>query len=206
MFVVNFNALAQASDFRIERRQAVFLCWMQDGWIAYSCHWMNCFSTFFSCCLQFSFPDGTLTSLLDLRSRCCPGATSLNVLPSSMWICALRSPELMVRGVETESLSCCLGCFIDLWFWVRLQLIRKDVRRPCSAIDRKLVMYFPKHCAGLWLYINHHSSGVISLIPLAWWLWTITWANVDLSSLGFCGTCLRTISQEVLKIITLIGV
>ena len=26
--VVNFDALAQASDFRIERRQAVFLCWM----------------------------------------------------------------------------------------------------------------------------------------------------------------------------------
>ena len=28
--VVNFDALAQASDFRIERRQVVFLCWMQD--------------------------------------------------------------------------------------------------------------------------------------------------------------------------------
>ena len=28
--VVNFDALAQASDFRIERRQLVFLCWMQD--------------------------------------------------------------------------------------------------------------------------------------------------------------------------------
>ena len=30
MFVVNFDALAQASDFRIVRRQVVFLCWMQD--------------------------------------------------------------------------------------------------------------------------------------------------------------------------------
>ena len=30
-FVVNFDALAQASDFRIERRQVVFLCWMQDS-------------------------------------------------------------------------------------------------------------------------------------------------------------------------------
>ena len=29
--VVNFEALAQASDFRIERRQVVFLCWMQDS-------------------------------------------------------------------------------------------------------------------------------------------------------------------------------
>ena len=29
--VVNFNALAQASDFLIERRQVVFLCWMQDS-------------------------------------------------------------------------------------------------------------------------------------------------------------------------------
>ena len=28
--VVNLDALAQASDFRIERRQVVFLCWMQD--------------------------------------------------------------------------------------------------------------------------------------------------------------------------------
>ena len=28
--VVNFNTLAQASDFRIERRQIVFICWMQD--------------------------------------------------------------------------------------------------------------------------------------------------------------------------------
>ena len=28
--VVNFDALAQASDIRIERRQVVFLCWMQD--------------------------------------------------------------------------------------------------------------------------------------------------------------------------------
>ena len=29
--VVNFDALAQASDFRIERRQVVFLCGMQDS-------------------------------------------------------------------------------------------------------------------------------------------------------------------------------
>ena len=28
--VVNFDSLAQASDFQIERRQVVFLCWMQD--------------------------------------------------------------------------------------------------------------------------------------------------------------------------------
>ena len=28
--VVNFDALAQASDFQIKRRQIVFLCWMQD--------------------------------------------------------------------------------------------------------------------------------------------------------------------------------
>ena len=32
MFViVNFDALAQAYDFRIERGQVVFLCWMQDS-------------------------------------------------------------------------------------------------------------------------------------------------------------------------------
>ena len=30
-FVANFDALAQASDFQLERRQAVFLCWMQDS-------------------------------------------------------------------------------------------------------------------------------------------------------------------------------
>ena len=30
MFVVNFDALAQASNFQIERTQVVFLCWMQD--------------------------------------------------------------------------------------------------------------------------------------------------------------------------------
>ena len=29
--VVNFDALVQASDIRIERRQVVFLCWMQDS-------------------------------------------------------------------------------------------------------------------------------------------------------------------------------
>ena len=29
--VVNFDALAQASDIRIERRQVIFLCWMQDS-------------------------------------------------------------------------------------------------------------------------------------------------------------------------------
>ena len=29
--VVNFDALAQASDFRIERRQVVFLCWKNDS-------------------------------------------------------------------------------------------------------------------------------------------------------------------------------
>ena len=28
--VVNFDALAQASDFQIKKRQGVFLCWMQD--------------------------------------------------------------------------------------------------------------------------------------------------------------------------------
>ena len=31
IFVVNFDALAQASDIRIERRQVVFLCWRQDS-------------------------------------------------------------------------------------------------------------------------------------------------------------------------------
>ena len=31
LVVVNFDALAQASDFRIEMRQVVFLCWMQDS-------------------------------------------------------------------------------------------------------------------------------------------------------------------------------
>ena len=31
IFVVHFDALAQASDFRIKRRQVVFLCWMQDS-------------------------------------------------------------------------------------------------------------------------------------------------------------------------------
>ena len=31
MFVVNFDALAQASDIRIERRQLVFHCWLQDS-------------------------------------------------------------------------------------------------------------------------------------------------------------------------------
>ena len=29
--VINFDALAQASDFLIERRQVVILCWMQDS-------------------------------------------------------------------------------------------------------------------------------------------------------------------------------
>ena len=31
MYVVNFDALAQAIDIRIERRQVVFVCWMQDS-------------------------------------------------------------------------------------------------------------------------------------------------------------------------------
>ena len=31
LVVVNFDALTQASDFRIERRPVVFLCWMQDS-------------------------------------------------------------------------------------------------------------------------------------------------------------------------------
>ena len=31
VFVVNFDALAQAGDIWIERRQVVFLCWMQDS-------------------------------------------------------------------------------------------------------------------------------------------------------------------------------
>ena len=31
MFVVNFDALAHASDIRIWRRQVVFLCWRQDS-------------------------------------------------------------------------------------------------------------------------------------------------------------------------------
>ena len=31
LVVVNFDALAQASDIRIERRRVVFLCWMQDS-------------------------------------------------------------------------------------------------------------------------------------------------------------------------------
>ena len=41
--VVNFDALAQTSDIRIERRQVVFLCWMQDSnlgsvYICIICH------------------------------------------------------------------------------------------------------------------------------------------------------------------------
>ena len=31
LVVVNFNALPQASDFRVERRQVVFISWMQDS-------------------------------------------------------------------------------------------------------------------------------------------------------------------------------
>ena len=31
LFVVNCDALAQGSDFRIERRQVAFLCWVQDS-------------------------------------------------------------------------------------------------------------------------------------------------------------------------------
>ena len=31
LVVINFDALARASDIRIERRQVVFLCWMQDS-------------------------------------------------------------------------------------------------------------------------------------------------------------------------------
>ena len=39
MFVVNFDSLAQASDIRrIERRQVVFLCWMQDSNLEVSRH------------------------------------------------------------------------------------------------------------------------------------------------------------------------
>ena len=34
MFVVNFDAVAQASDFLIEKRRVVFLCWMQDSKLA----------------------------------------------------------------------------------------------------------------------------------------------------------------------------
>ena len=30
-FVVNLDALAQASDFLIKRREVIFLCWMQDS-------------------------------------------------------------------------------------------------------------------------------------------------------------------------------
>ena len=36
--VVNFDALAQASDIRIERRQVVFLCWKQDSNLEVSRH------------------------------------------------------------------------------------------------------------------------------------------------------------------------
>ena len=48
--VVNFDALAQASDFRIERRQVVFLCWMQDSnpeglWNAISSRLNACWQT-----------------------------------------------------------------------------------------------------------------------------------------------------------------
>ena len=31
MFVVNYDALAQSCDFRIERKKVVFHCWMQDS-------------------------------------------------------------------------------------------------------------------------------------------------------------------------------
>ena len=48
--VVNFDALAQASDFRIERRQIVFLCWMQDSnpeglWNLFSSRLNACWQT-----------------------------------------------------------------------------------------------------------------------------------------------------------------
>ena len=42
--VVNFRALAQASDFLIERRQVVFLCWMQYV-MTYICWLMTSFVT-----------------------------------------------------------------------------------------------------------------------------------------------------------------
>ena len=42
MYVVNFDALAQASDSRIKRRQVVFLCWMQDSKLGSLIHQFVC--------------------------------------------------------------------------------------------------------------------------------------------------------------------
>ena len=45
--IVHFVALAQASDFRIKRRQVVFLCWMQDS--NPEGFWNPIFSTLYAC-------------------------------------------------------------------------------------------------------------------------------------------------------------
>ena len=52
--VVNFDALEQASDFRIERRQVVFLCWEQDS---NSGDLRHLFASRLNACWQTEFND-----------------------------------------------------------------------------------------------------------------------------------------------------
>ena len=47
--------------------------------------------------------------------------------------------------------------------------------------------------------IWHHRSTSTLVWVVAWWHQTITWTNIDFSSVKFCGIHLRLISQEVLK-------
>ena len=87
--VVNFDALAQASGIRIQRRQVVFLCWMQD-----------------------SNPSGSQT--LNRQQTECPLTNRLSYRGSSYktWT---RQPVPMISEHSTHSTPQPFG--IRTWLW-----------------------------------------------------------------------------------------
>ena len=87
--VVNCDALAQASDFRIERKKVVFLCWMQG-----------------------SNPEGSLEP--NLQQTECPLTNRLNYQGSSLktWT---RQPVPIISEHSAHSTHCRFG--IRNCFW-----------------------------------------------------------------------------------------
>ena len=145
MFVVNFDVLAQASDFRIENRQVVFLCWMQDSKLG-------------------SQTECPLTNRLSYR-----GSSWKHELNSqSLWWMSIQPTSLHCRS----PLCCCRVCFLTVhthddvikwkhfpryWPFVR-GIHRSPVKSPHNGQWRGALM-FSLICAWMNGWVNTRVAG-----------------------------------------------
>ena len=161
ILVVNFDALAQASNIQIERRQVVFLCWMQDSnprqqdaaYCLLTHHWQV---------HEIIFPP-----YLAYIRRNCLGMDVNNL-------------ESILVQVTT--------CHRHTAYSNKLKQTEQDILNPSAEILVILLFYYsppplPTHLSAIYMYM-HRSINWVSIdsgngFPLVWHQ-AITWSSADL--------------------------